>query len=164
MQISTLPMEELMPILTAQLKSGGRATLVVTGNSMYPTLRHRADAVTLVPVSRELKRGDLILYQRESGQYVLHRIVARPKNGSFICCGDNQWEREPVTRDQVLALADGIIRSSKACTEASRRYRAWVALWVAMLPVRRPLLAMGKAFGRFRRKLKRRRQRPDTLL
>ena len=155
MQLSNLPMEELMPILAAQLETGGRATLVVTGNSMYPTFRNRSDAVYLIPVNRSLKKGDLILYRRESGQYVLHRIVTKPKNGSFFCTGDNQWELEAVTAAQVLALVDGFVRSGKACREQDRRYRAWVAVWVWLRPVRRPILALGKAFGRLRRKWKR---------
>ena len=157
MQLSTLPMEELMPILSAQLETGGRATLVVTGNSMYPTFRNRADAVYLIPVNRPLKKGDLILYRRENGRYILHRIVTKPKNGRFFCTGDNQWVQEAVTDAQVLALVDGFTRGGRTCPEQDRRYRTWVAVWVWLRPVRRPILALGKAFGRFRRKLKRRR-------
>lgn len=156
MQLSTLPMEELMPILSAQLESGGKATLVVTGNSMYPTFRNHSDAVWLIPVNRPLKRGDLILYRRKNGQYILHRIVTKPNNGIFFCTGDNQWELERVTDTQVLALVDGFVRGGQACPEQDRRYRAWVAFWVWLRPVRRPILALGKAFGRLRRKLKRR--------
>ena len=156
MQLSTLPMEELMPILSAQMESGGRATLVVTGNSMYPTFRHRSDAVNLIPVDRPLKKGDLILYRRKNGRYILHRFVTKPKNGRFFCTGDNQWELERVTDGQVLALVDGFVRGGKACPEHDRRYRAWVAVWIWLRPVRRPILALGKAFGRLRRKLKRR--------
>lgn len=154
MQVSTLPMEELMPILATQLESGGKATLVVTGNSMYPTFRNRADAVYLVPVKRPLKRGDLILYRRDNGRYILHRIVTKPKNGSFFCTGDNQWELETVTDAQVLALVAGFTRDGKTRPVENRRYRTWVAVWVWLRPVRRPILALGKAFGRFRRKLK----------
>jgi hypothetical protein len=154
MQLFTLPMEELLPILSAQLESGGRATLVVTGNSMYPTFRNRADAVYLIPVKHSLKKGDLILYRRGNGQYVLHRIVTKPKNGSFFCTGDNQWVLETVTNEQVLALVDGFIRSGKTCSVQNRQYHTWVAVWVWLRPVRRPILALGKAFGRLRRKWK----------
>ena len=149
MQLSTIPMESLAEILSLQLESGGRARLVVTGDSMYPTLRHRKDVVYLNPVSRKLERGDLILYKRNSGQYVLHRIVSKPKNGAFICCGDNQWEKEPMTEQQVVAIADGYIRNGKECRENTFR----VNLWIFLFPVRRPLLAMRRFFGKLRRKL-----------
>lgn len=156
MQLSTLPMEQLMPILREQLDTGGRATLVVTGYSMYPTFRSKSDAVYLVPANRPLKRGDLILYRRENGRYILHRIVTKPKDGKFFCTGDNQWELEPVTDSQVMALVNGFVRDGKITAEGSRPYRAWVAIWVWLRPVRRPILALGKAFGRLRRKMKRR--------
>lgn len=149
MQVSTIPMESLAGILSLQLESGGRGRLVVTGDSMYPTLRHRKDVVYLIPVTRELKRGDLILYKRKTGQYVLHRIVTKPKNGTFICCGDNQWEKEPMREEQVVALTDGFLRNGKECRENA--FRVW--LWIALFPVRRPLLAMRRFLGRLRRKL-----------
>lgn len=151
MQISTIPMDALAEVLNLQLENGGMARLVVTGDSMYPTLRHRKDAVRLIPVTRELKKGDLILYQRESGQYVLHRIVTKPKNGAFICCGDNQWEREPMETTQVVALVDGFTRGGKSVKESNFGYRLWIAVWVGFFPLRRPLLWLRRSLGRLRR-------------
>ena len=151
MQISTIPMESLAEILSLQMESGGTARLVVTGNSMYPTLRHRKDVVHLVPASKPLKKGDLILYQRENGQYVLHRIVSNPKNGNFICCGDNQWEKEPVSQKQVIAVTDGFIRGGKTYKNTFLYHRLWVGLWTCLFPVRRPLLALRRMLGRLRR-------------
>lgn len=151
MQISTIPMEALAEILSLQMESGGTARLVVTGDSMYPTLRHRKDVVHLVPVTEPLKRGDLILYKRKSGQYILHRIVSKPKNGCFICCGDNQWEREPVSEDQVIAVTDGFVRGGKTYQNTDLSHRLWVGIWTALFPVRRPLLALRRRLGRLRR-------------
>lgn len=148
MKISNIPMESLAEILFLQMESGGKARLVVTGWSMHPTFRNRKDVVFLIPVSRELKKGDLILYQRKSGQYVLHRIVSRPKNGAFICCGDNQWEKEPVTLEQVIAVTDGFIRGGKEFPENTRGYRLWVSFWLMLFPVRRPILAVRRLLGR----------------
>ena len=152
MEVSTIPMEELAEILSLQMASGGTARLVVTGDSMYPTFRHRKDVVFLQPVSRALKRGDLILYKRENGQYVLHRIVTKPKNGAFICCGDNQWEKEPVKAHQVIAVTNGFIRKGKPGNESDFSYRLRVGLWIFLFPVRRPLLALRRKLGRLRRK------------
>ena len=154
MQLTTIPMESLAELLTVQLDNGGFSRLVVTGNSMYPTLRHRQDAVNLVPVTRDLKRGDLILYRRENGQFILHRIVSKPKNGQFICCGDNQWEKEPVNRQQVVALVNGFVRGGKSCAETDRTYRLWVGAWIFVFPLRRPLLALRHMLGRLRARMK----------
>lgn len=152
MKISTIPMESLAEVLLLQMESGGEARLVVTGDSMYPTLRHRKDVVYLKKPDRQLKKKDLILYQRENGQYVLHRIVTKPKNDAFICCGDNQWEKEPVTSDQVVALAERFTRKGRTHTAIDLRYRLWIGFWVGLFPLRRPLLKLRRFLGRLRRK------------
>lgn len=153
MEITPIPMEALAELLSLQMESGGVARLVVTGNSMHPTLRHRKDAVFLRPVERELRRGDLILYRRKNGRFVLHRIVSKPKEGVFFCAGDNQWQRETVTVAQVLALTDGFIRKGKIYKEDNCGYRLWVALWLIILPLRRPILALRRFFGHIRRRI-----------
>lgn len=152
MQISSIPMESLAEVLSLQMESGGVARLVVTGDSMYPTFRDRKDVVYLSAVSGNLKKKDLILYKRESGQYVLHRIVSRPKNGRFICCGDNQWEKEPVDFRQVVAVVTGFRRKGKEQTPKTFRYRMWVAVWVGLFPLRRPLLSVRRWLGRIRKR------------
>ena len=154
MKQTAIPMEKLSQILQTQLDNGGRANLVVTGYSMHPFLRHLRDSVVLVPPPETLKRGDLILYTRKSGQYVLHRIVKKPKNGAFICSGDNQWEPEEVCDHQVMALVESYIRRGKAFRADNFWCRTYVAFWVAMFPVRRPILALRRCFGKLCRKRK----------
>lgn len=151
MEITPIPMASLAELLSLQMESGGLARLIVTGSSMHPTLRHCKDAVFLRPVDRELKRGDVILYRRASGRFVLHRIVSKPKGDAFICSGDNQWQKETVEISQVMAVTDGFIRKVKAYGEDNPLYRLWIAVWVFLFPVRRPLLAFRRYLGRIRR-------------
>lgn len=148
MQLATIPMESLAEILQLQLDTGGIARLVVTGHSMYPTLRHRKDVVYLAPLNRTLKRGDLILYKRASGQYILHRIVSHPKDGKFICSGDNQWQKETVEEKQVVALVDGFVRGGKKYEMRNLGHRIWVGFWVLVFPIRRPILKLRRFLGR----------------
>lgn len=157
MELTTLPMEELAPLLQLQLDNGGRANLVVTGYSMRPILRHHRDSVVLIPPPEKLKRGDLILYTRKSGQYVLHRIVKKPKNGAFICSGDNQWVPEEVHDHQVMALVESYNRGGKKFRADSFRCRLYVTVWVAMFPIRRPILALRRRMGKLLHKWKKRR-------
>jgi len=154
MELSTIPMESLAQLLQLQMDRGGIARLVVTGSSMYPTLRHRKDAVVLCELSRALQKGDLILYKRENGQYILHRIVSKPNGGKFICSGDNQWEPEQVKQEQVLALVTTLIRDGKYIGVDSMPCRLWVGIWVALFPVRKPLIRLRRLLGRLRKKLK----------
>lgn len=150
MQLTTIPMETLAQLLETQLQLGGRASLVVTGDSMYPTLRHRKDRVELVPPPEKLRWGDLILYRRETGQYILHRIISRPRGDSFFCCGDNQWERETVTQPQVMAFVERFTRKGKTYCTTDWSNRLWVGVWCWLFPVRRPLLAIRRWLGRLK--------------
>lgn len=153
MQTVTIPMQELAKILRLQLESG-KADLTVTGSSMVPMLHHRLDAVTLEKTTRPLQTGDLILYQRASGQYVLHRIVGLRENG-FWCCGDNQWEKEKVEPSQAIALVCKFRRLGKEYSSDDPKYQRYVRFWIAMMPVRRPLIAVRRVLGKIRRMLKR---------
>lgn len=154
MQIRPIPMEELSELIALQLKNGGRARLTVTGSSMSPMLHHCRDTVILSPVTGRQKKGELILYRRDSGQYVLHRIVKVTKEG-YICCGDNQAMREPVRQDQLIAVTEEFIRKGKKYTRNSLSYRLYKAVWVGLFPLRKIHLKLWRALGRFRRMIRR---------
>ena len=134
-------MESLSELIRFQLENGGRANLMVTGNSMYPMLRNGVDMVELVPVTERQKKGDIILYRRDNGRYILHRIVKLTQEG-YICCGDNQVEKEPVRHDQLLAVVDGFSRKEKPHSLNNMGYRLYKILWVEMFPMRRYVLAV----------------------
>ena len=79
--VNEVSFAELMPIIEDAFSQGLSVTLPITGNSMRPLFRHKRDSVVLSACDPySLKRGDVPLYQRENGQYVLHRIV-RVKQG-----------------------------------------------------------------------------------
>lgn len=154
MQIRTIPMEELSELVMLQLEKGGRARLTVTGWSMQPLLYNRRDVVELVPVSGKQKPGDIILYRRENGQYVLHRIIALSQEG-YICSGDNQAVREPVAHDQLLAVVDGFIRKGKSYTLNAPGYRLYATVWVKLFFLRKPYIAIRRRIGRLLSKMRR---------
>lgn len=130
-----IPMEELVPLLQLQLEQTGSAQLPVTGCSMLPMLHHCRDTVTLAPVEQPLKKGDLILYRRLGGRYILHRILRR-RGSTLLCCGDNQFWKEPVDQSQVLAVVRGFTRKGKIYSVEHSGYRRYVFWYVALHPVR----------------------------
>lgn len=135
-----------------QLQSDGRANLPVTGHSMLPMLRPGRDSVMLAKAGA-LKKGDIPLYQRENGRYVIHRIV-KMKNGNYICCGDHQYVPETVAPSQVLAVVTGFTRKGKARSCNGCGYRAYRWLWTHTFFMRRPILAVYGFFGKCKRKLR----------
>lgn len=150
-----IPMEELVQILQLQLQTAGVARLVVSGSSMQPMLRHRQDAVELAPVTRNLKKGDLILYRRENGNYVLHRIL-RAKGEDLVCCGDNQYRTEKVSARQALAIVTAFTHKGKTYLVTDKGYRLYVTLWVGLHPLRWAYLGPRRVFGRIRRAIQKR--------
>lgn len=148
----SIPMDNLFELVLLQLENGGRARLRVTGCSMEPMLRNLRDSVELIPVSGKLNKGQIALYRRANGQYVLHRIITVTEDG-YICCGDNQAMREPVSHDQLLAVVDGFVRKGKKYTLNAWGYRLYTALFVGLFPLRRYYIAIKRRFARLRNKL-----------
>lgn len=151
-----VPMEQLIPVIRLQLDSAGIAPLQVTGSSMHPTLRHRKDSVLLKLVTEPLKKGDLILYQRENGAYVLHRIVKHPEGEHLVCSGDNQYAPEAVKTCQVIAIVSQLTRKGKQIPVTHKGYRLYVWIWTGLFGVRKPVLAVRRWLGNLRRKRKKR--------
>ena len=146
-------MEELWAVMLPQLTQGGSVQLTVSGCSMYPMLRDRMDTVVLRE-DPDLRRGDLILFRRENGSFVLHRIVRVQNADCWIVCGDNQHEPEVVTRTQVLAKMTEFVRKGKTYRTSHPGYKAYVAVWIWLFPIRRQLLALRRFLGRLRRKMR----------
>ena len=161
MEIKTrlIPMEELAPLLMLQLEKGGKTTLTVTGGSMLPMLHSGRDTVTLIPLADRQKKGDIILYRRDNGRYVLHRIIACSELG-YICCGDNQAEKETVEHRQLLAVVDRFTRNGKEYTVSAVGYRLYKTLWVGLFPLRKYYIPLRRFLGNKRRMyIKNRRKR-----
>lgn len=140
-------LEELYPVIREQLDAGGDVKMTITGTSMVPTLKGGRDRVTFRRPEAPVRKGDLILYRRDSGQFVLHRIVSLPKDGTCTCCGDHQWVREPgIRQDQIVGLVTEITRKGKSFPISKLAYRLWVRVWVFLLPCRRALIRVYHAF------------------
>ena len=131
-----IPMEELMPVLQMQMEHGGSAVLPITGTSMMPMLRNGIDSVVITPVSRPLKKGDIPLYKRDNGKYVVHRIVGFKEDG-YLCCGDNQWLKEKVAKEQVIAVVSHYFRAGNRRSLKYLPYRLYFPLWHFLRPIRR---------------------------
>lgn len=145
MEVRRIPMEELYHLLEEQLARGS-AQLPVTGSSMSPTFRGGRDLVRLEKRDA-FSRGDVILYRRENGQFVLHRIMEIAPSG-VICCGDRQTEYETIHPRQVLAVVTAFCRKGTWRDVRSLSYRLYVKLWMIM-PVRKSVFWVRELLRRF---------------
>ena len=130
-------LEQLMPLIREQLSLGQAVRFSPRGTSMLPMLRQGIDQVVLSPLPEKLKRFDLPLYQRENGQYVLHRIV-ETEGETYICMGDNQFQKEPgLRREQMIAVVTAFYRDGSRHEVTESGYRLYCAGWYATRHLRR---------------------------
>lgn len=130
-----MQLDDLMPLIREQLAQGSSVTFSPRGTSMLPMLRQGRDSVVLSPLPERLSKYDLPLYQRDNGQYVLHRIVA--VGDTYTCLGDNQFQPEPgIRREQMIALVTAFTRDGKRVEVTAPSYRLYCRLWAASRPVR----------------------------
>ncbi len=132
-------LSDLLPIITETLESGGEFTLPVTGTSMLPLLREKRDSVQLARARVPLYIGDLPLYRRADGAFVLHRVVGKDENG-YVMCGDNQFDLERnITDGMIVGVVVKINRDGRMFSVSTPLYRTYVRLWTRLLGVRYPL-------------------------
>ena len=124
-------LNELMPLIREQLANGQSVRFSPKGKSMLPMLQENRDSVVLSPLPEKLKKYDLPLYQRENGQYVLHRIVEiHVADDTFTCIGDNQFVKERgLRRDQMIAVVTMFERKGKEHCVTEISYKLYCRLW-----------------------------------
>lgn len=123
-----IDISEMIPIIEEALEQGKQVKFKIRGNSMYPVLIEQRDSVFLKKKNK-YKKYDIILYKRNNGHYVLHRIVGT-KKGAFKLCGDNQTEIEyPIYHEQIVAAADSLERKGKIIAADDFKYGILVRFW-----------------------------------
>lgn len=128
--------ESFLSALCELIEDEKTVSTVVTGGSMLPFLSGGRDYVYLEKPRRNLRKGDIVLFKRTNGAYVLHRIK-RIKGENFYLIGDRQYEVEgPVRREQILALAIGAKRKSKDVTTKSPVWLFYSKIWINMVSLR----------------------------
>lgn len=149
-----LPPEILVPELVNLLDQTDLVPLVISGGSMTPFLVHGRDTVFLSKVTNTLKRGDMILYRRTSGQYVLHRIY-RVNSDCLLLVGDAQTAIESGIRaDQVLAIVTAVQRKGKLLRPGDFWWDFFEKVWIRIVPLRRSVVRIYVFFRNIFRKIK----------
>lgn len=127
------------------LAEGNAIQLHPQGYSMYPMFCPGRDEAIISPVQdvSELKRGDVVLYRRDGGILVLHRICKADESG-FYLVGDNQTEVEgPLRPDQMKGVLSAFIRNGRKISADNRIYKLASGIWLFLRPVRRWITVPG---------------------
>ena len=132
-------MKELLPFIEEALNNDKTFIIPITGTSMRPLLIAGRDTVTLKKCENKLEKGDLPLYRRQDGTFVLHRVVGFTGNGDYIMCGDNQFLKEKgITGEQIIGIVTEITRKGKKFSVESKKYQLYVKIGLLLLNIRYP--------------------------
>lgn len=145
------------------------------GDSMLPLIREGRDLLLIerpkewdqLPegsLAGKLRRFDVPLYRRDSGQYVLHRVL-KVRERDYVLCGDNRYRKEMgIVDGHVIGVLTGIIRDGRELSlkVPGMRYRLYLFFWCRMFPVRAFLLWTKALPGRIVRRMRKARNFGET--
>ena len=132
-----------------EIKRTGRIIYTNVGDSMMPLIKQGRDVLVISVVNGRLKRYDIPLYKRDSGQYVLHRILKVRKN-DYVICGDNRCNKEyGITDRHIIGVLSGIIRDGREIPVTDIKCRIYAHLWCDLCPVRVLIIRIRQIFKRW---------------
>ena len=131
---------EYVGMLKELTEEGREVSMLIAGSSMSPFLIHERDMIYFKKPDRELKKGDMVFFQRRSGQFIMHRIWKVRPEGSYIV-GDAQTQIEgPVERDQIFARITKVRRKGKWLEPGDFWWEFFEHVWLHMIPLRHVLM------------------------
>ncbi len=121
-------LEEIEGVIVECLESRGTFSFYPKGVSMLPMIRQGKDSVTISKLPEKLKKYDIILYKREDGKFILHRLVNMGEAFGFL--GDNQYEIEQgIKREQMIGKAVAFSRGDRKYSANNLIYKTYCFLW-----------------------------------
>lgn len=119
-----------------QLEKYGKLIYTNVGDSMLPLIRQDKDLLIIEKPKGRLKKYDVPLYRRDTGKYVLHRIL-KVRKKDYVICGDNRWKREyGITDRHIIGVLTGVVRNGRTVPVTNWKYKLYVHLWCDLFPVR----------------------------
>ena len=113
---------EILPEINKAFDEGQSFSFIPNGISMLPTIVGGRDAVTIKRPTDKLKKSDIILYRRKSGQFVLHRIIDLDGD-YYILCGDNEvYPEKNIKHNQIIGIVTCYTRKGKVIEADSKKF------------------------------------------
>lgn len=119
------------------VEEGHEVSLLISGSSMAPFLIHHRDTIFFKAPDRDLKAGDMVFYQRSSGQFVMHRIRSVKPEGFYLIGDGQQIIEGPIAREQIFGLVTAVKRKGKLLRPGDFWWEFFARIWLRMIPLRR---------------------------
>ena len=141
--------------LEEEISRSGRIVYTNIGRSMMPLLRQHKDLMVIEKPNGRCRKYDVPLYKRDSGKYVLHRIL-KVRKDDYVICGDHCWRKEyGITDRHIVGVLTAVVRDGKTIPVTDRRYLAYVHLWCDFFYIRAAILYLKEGMRRLIRKCRR---------
>lgn len=138
---------EYVSVLRELAEEGRVVSMLVVGSSMSPFLCHKRDYIYFTKPDRELRRGDMVFYQRDTGQYVMHRIYKRKKDDYYMV-GDAQTQIEgPLRGDQIFARIIKVKRKGRIIEPGNFWWEFFEHVWIRIIPMRKVIEKLYSLWG-----------------
>lgn len=142
MDVKQVDTREYVSVLREIAEEGKVVSMLIAGSSMAPFLCHNRDYIYFTKPERELRRGDMVFYQRDSGRYVMHRIYKVKPDGYYMV-GDAQTQIEgPLRREQIFAVITQVKRDGKMIRPGDFWWEFFEHIWIRIVPARRIVTAL----------------------
>ena len=148
---------DVFPVAADFLDRGQKVIFTVSGNSMWPLIRHNRDSVLLAALGRPAKVGDIVLmrFPAPHDRYILHRIH-RIRGDRCVTLGDGCLKPDPpVPMSCIIGRVEKVYRGKRTLSCDAMPVRFLTRLWLVLLPIRRTLLSCLRKAARLKARFRR---------
>ncbi len=119
----------------------------IKGTSMNPLLYQGVNKVYVEKPNGRLNKMDVALYRRDSGDYILHRVMKVTKTG-YVMCGDNHYVFEyGITDAHILGVMKGYYKGSNYVdVNKSLKYKFYVFFYARFIFLRKIINFVRRVF------------------
>lgn len=147
--------QDMFPLIVELLNNGQSARIVVRGSSMYPFLRENIDSVELTKTDfNNLRVGDIVMIRRNSGVYVMHRILKKEEKCFYMVGDAQQWIEGPLSSENLIAKVTAIWRKEKKILCSNKVWKLLSRIWLMLRPCRDILINNYERLFNLKRKIK----------
>ena len=128
----------------------------ILGGSMRPLLRPKGDSVKIIPLRRDLVLGDIIVFRRDDGRLIMHRICKLTP--SYVqTIGDNcEYPDREISYDAVFGLVTHVLRGNHTIYVDNKLWRSIGRVLTLTIPfrfflfknIKQPLWRLYKKFSK----------------
>lgn len=138
----TIDTNEYVTVLRELTEQGKEVSVLISGNSMAPFLCHQRDMICFEKPKGLLRKGDMVFYQRENGQFLMHRIYRVTRQGYYLV-GDAQRVIEgPLKEEQIFAVITKVKRKGHWIGPGNFVWEFFEHIWIRMVPARHLFMAL----------------------